>query len=179
MRSGHRNLLASALAAVALGAGAVTIVAPAEAAPQCPGNVNARSAAALTAAALRESCTQGQFDRLFTAAEAAKMPMGTMNGQTRPVGGPNVAASSAASAIWAGKTFHRGWLTNRAFGGEVLPADVYYARSVLDGKRVIRIDYRRSGLPFAHDELRRLPNGVYLGYGFLGASKAVDFWVWQ
>lgn len=102
-----------------------------------------------------------------------------MKGQTRPVGGPSNAASSTASAIWSGKTFHQGWLTNRAFGGEILPADVYYAPSAVDGKRVIRIDYRRSGVPFAQDELRRLPNGVYLGYGFLGNTKAVDFWVWK
>lgn len=180
MRS-HRTLLASALAAVTLGAGALVGVAPAEAAPRCPttATLTARSSPSMTAAALRDSCTQRQFDRLFAGAEAGAIPLGVMRGQTRPVGPPNDAASAAASAIWAGKTFHRGWLTNRAFGGEIVPADVYYAPSAVDGRRVIRIDYRRAGLPFAHDELRRLPNGVYLGYGFLGADKAVDFWVWR
>lgn len=178
MRSNHRTLLASALAAVTLGAGALVGVAPAQAAPRCPTADTTMSRSA-TAAALRDSCTQAQFDRLFRTADAGAVPLGVMKGQTRPVGPPNDAASAAASAVWAGKVFHRGWLTNRAFGGQIIPADVYYAPSAVDGRRVIRIDYRRSGLPFAHDELRRLPNGVYLGYGFLGGNKAVDFWVWR
>lgn len=174
-----RSWLASALAAVTLGAGTVVGAAPVAAAPACPANVNTRLAPGATAMALRDSCSQAQFDRLFRTAEAGPIPLGVMRGQTRLVGPPNDAASSAASAIWAGKTLHRGWLTNRAFGGEILPADVFYARSVIDGRRVIRIDYRRSGMPFAHDELRRLPNGVYLGYGFVGGSKSVDFWLWR
>lgn len=173
-----RTLLVGALAAITVGAGTLVGVAPADAAPSCPMNVSG-IAPGTTAKALRNSCSQGQFDRLFRSAEAGAVPRGPMRGQTRPVGPPNDALSAAASSIWAGKTFHRGWLLNRAFGGEILPADVYYAPSVVDGKRVIRIDYRRSGLPFAHDELRRLPNGVYLGYGFLGAGKSVDFWVWR
>lgn len=179
MKTSHRNLLASMLAAAALGVGAMTAVAPAEAAPRCPGSVSERTSPVATAAALRDSCSQAQFDRLFRTADAGRIPLGPMNGQTRLVGAPNSAASSAAAAIWSGKTFHRGWLTNRALGGEIVPADVFYAPSVVDGKRVIRIDYRRSGLPFAHDELRRLDNGVYLGYGFLNGAKSVDFWVWK
>lgn len=175
----HRTVLASSLAVLTLGAGAIVGVAPATAAPACPSATTTQAARGATAQALRDSCTQSQFDRLFAAATPGPIPLGVMKGQTRPVGGPDDALSSAASAIWGGKTFHLGWLLNRAFGGEILPADVYYAPSVVDGKRVIRIDYRRSGLPFAHDELRMLDNGVYLGYGFLGDAKAVDFWVWK
>ncbi|GAC57824.1 hypothetical protein GOHSU_25_00590 [Gordonia hirsuta DSM 44140 = NBRC 16056] len=179
MDIGYRRLLAGALTAVALGAGALVAPSPAAAAPACPVNPTTRVAPRAIAAALRDSCTQAQFDRLFSRADAGPIPRGALHGQARPVGAPDAAASAAIAAIWSGKTFHRGWLANRALGGQILPADVYYARSVIDGRRVIRIDYRRSGLPFAHDELRRLPNGVYLGYGFLGATKAVDFWVWK
>lgn len=183
MTNRAQTMIAGALAAVTMTAGTLFGVASgagtANAAPACPTDFRPRIAPITTVMALRDSCSQAQFDRLFRTAEAGSMPLGVMNGQTRPVGPPNDAASSAASAVWAGKTFHRGWLTNRAFGGEILPADVYYAPSVVDGKRAIRIDYRRSGLPFAHDELRRLPNGVYLGYGFLNNSKSVDFWVWK
>lgn len=179
MNTGHRKLLAGALTAVALGAGALVAPTPAAAAPACPVNPTTRMAPRAIAAALRDSCTQTQFDRLFARAEAGPLPRGEMHGQARPVGAPDPAASAAIAAIWSGKTFHRGWLTNRAAGGQILPADVYYAPSTIDGRAVIRIDYRRSGLPFAHDELRRLPNGVYVGYGFLGGAKAVDFWVWK
>jgi len=174
-----RKTIVAALAAVTLGSGAAVVAAPAQAAPGCIPNQNARIAPSATALALRDVCTPGQYARLFRTAEAGPLPIGVYRGQVRPVSGPNGAASAAAAAVWSGKTFHRGWLLNRAFGGEILPADVYYAPSAVDGKRVIRIDYRRSGIPFAHDELRRLPSGVYLGYGFLGANRAVDFWVWK
>ena len=155
------------------------VPATAQAAPRCPVDVTSSSSKTATAAALRDSCSQAGFDRLFRLTEAGTMPLGVYRGQTRPIGGPNDAASSAASAIWAGKHFYRGSLTNRVFGGEALPANVYYGRSTIDGRRVIRIDYARSGLGFAHDELRRLPNGVYLGYGFLGGDRQVSFWVWR
>jgi len=168
---------AAGLTAATLGAGA--IAAPAQAAPSCIPNPTARIAPIVTVNALRETCTSAQFAGLFRRAEAGTIPRGVYHGQVRPVGGPDAAASAAAAAVWSGKNFHRGWLTNRAFGGEILPADVYYARSVIDGKKVIRVDYRRSGLAFAHDELRRLPNGVYLGYGFIGDMKGVAFWVWR
>ncbi|MFT4088951.1 MAG: hypothetical protein QM658_17700, partial [Gordonia sp. (in: high G+C Gram-positive bacteria)] len=145
----------------------------------CPSSATTTMSRTATAQALRDTCTQVQFDHLFRTAHAGPMPLGAMHGHVRPVGPPNDAASAAASSIWIGKTFHRGWLTNRAFGGEILPADVFYAPSTVDGKTVIRIDYRRSGVPVGHDELRRLSNGLYLGYGFLNDGKAVDFWVWK
>lgn len=180
MKTRPRTLFAVTLAALALGAGGAAVVdAPADAAPRCPSAVTAQTPRSATVAALRDTCSQGQFDRLFRSAEAGRLPLGVMNGQARPVGPPNTAASNAIAAVWGGKTFHRGWLNNRALGGEIVPADVFYARSSVDGRRAIRIDYRRSGLPAAHDEIRRLPNGVYLGYGFLNGGRAVDFWLWK
>ena len=169
-------LLGAGLMSAAL---AVAVPGAAEAAPVCPATVSPTASKAATAAALRDSCSQAGIDRLFRTAEAGALPVGVYRGQTRPIGGPNNAASSAAGAIWSGKHFYRGWLTNRVLGGEALPANVYYGRSSLDGKRVVRIDYARSGLGFAHDELRRLPNGVYVGYGFVGGGRQVSFWVWR
>ncbi|MFT3716602.1 MAG: hypothetical protein QM774_11860 [Gordonia sp. (in: high G+C Gram-positive bacteria)] len=173
-----RKTLSALLAAVCIGSTAA-LAAPAGAAPSCPRTVPSSASKVATARALRDSCSQAAFDRLFAGAARGTMPLGVMNGQTRPVGAPDDALSSAAAAIWSGKTFHRGWLTNRTAAGDLVPADVYVARSTVDNRPVIRIDYRRSGLPFAHDELRRLPNGVYLGYGFLGNARQVDFWVWR
>lgn len=168
------------VAACALTIGiASAAVGPASAAPRCPAAVTASTSVASTVSALRNSCSQAGIDRLFRTAPAGAMPLGVYRGQARPMGGPNNGASSAVSTVWAGKHFYRGWLTNRVFGGEALPASTYYGRSALDGRPVVRIDYARSGLGFAHDELRRLPNGVYLGYGFIGASRQVSFWVWR
>ncbi|GEE01711.1 hypothetical protein nbrc107696_21570 [Gordonia spumicola] len=153
------------------GCAAVLVVIPgtAAAAPGCSGSVSA----------LRTTCSQASIDRLFRTTDAGPIPMGVYRGQARPMGGPNTGASSAIGSVWAGKHFYRGWLTNRVFGGEALPANVYYGRSAIDGRRVIRIDYARSGLGGLHDEIRRLGNGVYLGYGFDGPRRIVTFWVWR
>ncbi|QRY64775.1 hypothetical protein JVX90_17550 [Gordonia sp. PDNC005] len=154
----------------------VAVPAQADAAPRCPTTVIAATSKAATVSALRNTCSQAGVDRLFRAAQAGALPVGVYNGQARPIGGPNNGASSAIGGVWAGKHFYRGWLTNRVLGGEALPANVYYGRSAVDGKRVIRIDYARSGL---HDEIRRLGNGVYLGYGFDGPRRIITFWVWR
>ncbi|MFT4127474.1 MAG: hypothetical protein QM662_14745 [Gordonia sp. (in: high G+C Gram-positive bacteria)] len=168
---------------VVLGAIATLGSGPAVAAPACP-NPHQRTVAAepvsRTVTALRQTCTQAQFDALFRRLPAGALPKNVvMNGQVRPIGAPNPAATAAASSIWAGKHFYNGWLTNRVLGGESISAAVRYGRSVIDGKPVVRIDYARSGAPFGHDELRALPNGVYLGYGFLDNTRQVDFWVWR
>ncbi|MCF8587365.1 hypothetical protein [Gordonia liuliyuniae] len=167
------------LAVIAAAGLVVAVPTQAHAAPKCPTTVTASTSKAATVSALRNSCSQAGIDRLFRTADAGAIPKGVYHGQTRPIGGPNDAASDAASAIWSGKHFYNGWLNNRVLGGEALSANVYYGPSTVDGKRVVRIDYARSGLGFAHDELRRLPNGVYVGYGFLGADKGVSFWVWK
>ncbi|MDY6809757.1 MAG: hypothetical protein SW127_12170 [Actinomycetota bacterium] len=168
---------------VAVGAAAGVFVADAgvaSAAPACPTNLDTRIAVSATVNALRDSCTQQQFDALFGRLAAGPLPTNVvMNGQTRPVGPPNQAAGAAAAAVWSGKHFYNGWLNNRVLGGEAVAANVHYGLSVIDKMPVVWIDYSRAGLPFAHDELRRMPNGVYVGYGFLGEVPMVDFWVWR
>ncbi|WP_240193943.1 hypothetical protein [Gordonia sp. PDNC005] len=171
-----RKSLSVFAAGCAATAALVAVPAQADAAPRCPTTVIAATSKAATVSALRNTCSQAGVDRLFRAAQAGALPVGVYNGQARPIGGPNNGASSAIGGVWAGKHFYRGWLTNRVLGGEALPANVYYGRSAVDGKRVIRIDYARSGL---HDEIRRLGNGVYLGYGFDGPRRIITFWVWR
>ncbi|WP_341268288.1 hypothetical protein [Gordonia malaquae] len=174
-----RKSLSMVAAGCAAALALVAAPAPADAAPRCPSTVTAATSKAATVSALRNTCSQAGVDHLFRTAQAGALPVGVYNGQARPIGGPNSGASSAIGGVWAGKHFYRGWLTNRVLGGEALPANVYYGRSALDGKRVIRIDYARSGLGGLHDEIRRLGNGVYLGYGFDGPRRIVTFWVWR
>lgn len=174
----RRAAVVASGAAVLIG-GLLFPAAPAEAAPPCPRAFITKIAPIVTVDALRESCTQAQFDALFARGEAGPIPRGVYNGQARLLGSPDPGFTAAVSGIWSGKIFHNGWLVNRTIAGDIVPADVYTAPSVADGRPVIRIDYRRSGLPVGHDELRRLPNGVYLGYGFLGTTKAGNFWLWR
>ncbi|GAB93893.1 hypothetical protein [Gordonia rhizosphera] len=175
-----RRGLSAVLVAGAAAGMSVAGVGAARAAPVCPTNLNAPVAVSETVAALGETCTQAQFDSLFGRLPAGPLPTNVvMNGQTRPVGAPNPTAMAAAAAVWSGKHFYDGWLNNRVLGGEGVAANVRYGLSAIDRKPVVWIDYSRSGLPFAHDELRRMPNGVYLGYGFLNNVPQVDFWVWR
>lgn len=169
-----RNTLVS-LVVTAAAAGALVLGAPAAQAAPCGPDMDPPA----TVNALKYGCNQVQFDALFANATAGPVPQNVvMNGGVRPVGGANPDASNVAAALWQGKHFYNGWLNNRVLGGESVAADVYYGLSARDGKPVVRIDYARAGIPFAHDELRRLPNGVYLGYGYLGNDAYVDFWVY-
>lgn len=164
------SLIMGAAAAIALVVGT-----PAAQAAPCGPDMNRAN----TVNALKYGCSQGQFDTLFGNAPAGQVPRNVvMNGGVRPIGGADPGASNAAAGLWQGKHFYNGWLNNRILGGEGIAANVYQGLSVRDGKPVVRIDYSRSGIPFAHDELRQLPSGVYLGYGFLGNDAVVDFWVY-
>ena len=174
-----RRGISIALGVAAAAAVTVSATGAAQAAPACP-NPASRIATSAFLQALRDSCSQAQFDAMFASAPAGAVPVNlVMNGQLRPMGAPNPAASAAAGALWQGKHFYNGWLNNRVLGGEALFAGARLGRSVIDGKPVVRVDYARSGLGFAHDELRRLPNGIYLGYGFLNDTPQVNFWVWR
>jgi len=160
------------LAAAVVGAAAVLI----------PVGTGAAAAAGCDAsvAALENVCTASQFDLLFAYSHDVTIPVDAVyNGMVRPLSGPNPVATAAAGALWQGKHFYRGWLNNRLDGLEALPADVFVAPSAIDGRPVLRVDYRRAGIPAGHDELRRLPNGVYVGYGFLNNAPGLQFWIWR
>lgn len=168
-RRSARVGIAAVVAAAATAVAALLGASPATAAPGCTGSVTS----------LRDVCSQRQLDALFLSRPAGPIPYGVTNGQVRPLGGPNPVATFALTPLWQGKHFYPGWLTNRVLGIEAFPADVYYGRSVLDGRPVIRIDYRRSGFSAGHDEIRMLANGVYLGFGYLNNVRQVDFWLWR
>ncbi|HEY9311082.1 hypothetical protein [Williamsia sp.] len=169
-----RNTLTTMVVAAAA-AGALVIGAPAAQAAPCGPDMDRAG----TASAFKFGCTQGQFDSLFRNAVAGPIPRNVvMNGGVRPIGDVDPGATDAVAALWQGKHFYNGWLNNRVLGGETVSANVFYGLSARDGKPVVRIDYARAGVPFAHDELRQLPNGVYLGYGYLNNSAFVDFWVY-
>ncbi|MFW0788187.1 hypothetical protein [Gordonia sp. CPCC 205333] len=171
----HTTIVVAAAALL----GALVVPASAMAAPRCP-TPDTRMSVASSVVALRDSCSQGQFDALFARLKVAPLPKNVpLRGMARPIGPSNAGATAAMHSIWSGKNFHRGWLTNQLFGGDLLPASVFYARSILDGRAVMRIDYARSGLGFGHDEMRRLPNGVWIGYGFLNNARQVNFWMWR
>jgi hypothetical protein len=165
----------TSMVVTAAAAGALVIGAPAAQAAPCGPDMNRAG----TVSALKFGCTQGQFDSLFRNAPAGPIPWNVvMNGGVRPVGDANPGATDAVAGLWQGKHFYNGWLNNRVLGGENVSASVFYALSARDGKPVVRVDYARSGIPFAHDELRQLPNGVYVGYGYLNNTAYVDFWVY-
>ncbi|GAB08494.1 hypothetical protein GOARA_012_00440 [Gordonia araii NBRC 100433] len=177
MRSLH--LRRAAIAAAAFALVSVPLVSPATAAVPCP-SASSRATVGASVTALRETCSQAQFDRLFATLRIGPLPRNVaLHGQARPLGPPNPAATSAMGLVFTGKNFHRGWLINPFAGTEVLPANVFVARSIRDGRAVMRIDYSRSGLGFGHDELRMLPNGVWLGHAYLNNVRQVNFWMWR
>lgn len=175
--------LAASMAAATLVVGPWPAPIPGQASAQasaaCPSRVGVATPQRQVIDALAESCSAAQYAKLFRTATLGVLPVDqVMDGQARPLRGPDRAVSSTIGGLWSGKSFHRRWLLNRVAGTEAGRAEVFTAASVLDGRPAIRLDYRRSVLSGMHDEIRELPNGVYIGYGFVQNRPVVAFWLW-
>jgi hypothetical protein len=108
---------------------------------------------------------------LFAASPAAPMPPGYAPGRSIKDPGSRraVANSRATRLVWQGKYIRPdGTMINRVFGfAKAIPADVYIADSLLDGKPALVFDYSRSRLwPNVRDEVREVAPGLYLGLMF-------------
>lgn len=95
-------------------------------------------------------------------------PVGHYNGQL-------TGWSAPANAIWFGKDFTGNSVINDTVVGRIVPADVYRANSVVNGRPVIVVDYARSGLPGVRDELTSDGHGGYNGVGIAGNTPALTF----
>lgn len=102
------------------------------------------------------------------AAPQQPFPTGHYNGQL-------TGWSAPANAIWFGKDFSGATVINDTIAGKIVPADVYRANSVVNGRPVIVVDYARSGLPGIRDELTSDGRGGYNGVGVAGNTPALTF----
>jgi len=105
---------------------------------------------------------------LFASAPPAPAPSGFLPGRAIKDPGSRRTVSNArfTRLAWQGKYFRDdGTMVNRVFGiGRAIPADVYVAESLLDGRPALVLDYSRSRLwPNVRDEVREVSPGLYLG----------------
>jgi hypothetical protein len=128
--------------------------------------------------------SQAQLDELFTQAAASKIPSGEAKG-TAIVAPGTTYSQDIANFInhfaWQGKVFDpgKGLLRNKIspFGLNAIIAKVYKARSWLDNRECIVLDYSETSL-LAHwvrDEIREITPHIYLGKVYLGKKRLIDF----
>ena len=123
-------------------------------------------ATAATAAALTGAASLAGVANAAPAAQP--FPVGHYNGEL-------TGWSAPANAIWFGKDFIGNTVINDTAVGKIVPADVYRANSVVNGRPVIVVDYARSGLPGVRDELTSDGHGGYNGVGIAGNTPALTF----
>ena len=130
------------------------------------------------------SMSQVQLDDLFKASPAGDIPNGSAKGTAIIAPGTAYTANIAEMINhfgWQGKVFdsQKGVLKNKilAFGLEAVVAKVYKAKSWLDDKECIVLDYSETSL-LAHwvrDEIRRIGPGFYLGKVYWSKTRLIDF----
>lgn len=121
--------------------------------------------------------SQPDLEALYSASPPAPVPSGFVPGRAiRSPGSRLTSARSRATGLaWQGKVFRDdGTMVNRVFGGvRALPAEVYVAESLLDGKPSLVLDYSKSKLwPNVRDEIREVSPGLYLGIMYDGSPVA-------
>ncbi|GAC50046.1 hypothetical protein [Gordonia aichiensis] len=124
--------------------------------------------AVVTATATAAFTLVGSLNGEAHAAPQPPFPTGHYSGQL-------TGWSTPANAIWFGKDFTGATVINDTIAGRIVPADVYRANSVVNGRPVIVVDYARSGLPGIRDELTSDGRGGYNGIGVAGSTPALTF----
>lgn len=131
------------------------------------------------------SMTQTNLNYTYLNAKAGEMPDGESDGSAvffadSPF---NSLTQQLAALVWQGKVFDTdsGILVNKVFGFRAIKAEVFYGKSLMDGKESIIIDYGRTSI-LAHairDEIRQVGADLYLGRayyrGLLGNYMVVNF----
>jgi hypothetical protein len=128
--------------------------------------------------------SQLELDDLFRASPAGEIPDGPAKG-TAIIAPGTAYTSNIAEMInhfgWQGKVFNaeKGVLKNKilAFGLEAVIAKVYKAKSWLDDKECIVLDYSETSLlaQWIRDEIRQIGPGFYLGKVYWGKKRLIDF----
>jgi hypothetical protein len=125
-----------------------------------------------------------ELDELFRNSPAGPIPRGEAEGTALIAPGSElseIAAKFIHIFIWKGKVFdpETGLLQNKItpLGIEVATARVYKGESWLDGKECIILDYSQTTLiaQRAHDEIREIAPGQYLGIAFWGKVRLIHF----
>ena len=128
--------------------------------------------------------SQRQLDELFTSSEPGEIPDGEATGTAIVAPGtmysPEIARVIGLFA-WQGKIFDatKGVLRNKILplGFSAIIAKIYKAKSWLDARECIVLDYSETSL-VAHwirDEIREISPGIYLGKVYWGRQRLIDF----
>jgi hypothetical protein len=120
---------------------------------------------------------RGQLDALYKTLPAGPIPDGDSNGRATLSAGSGFGAGSekVLHVFWQGKVFKKlddkhGELVNKIVGAKLIKAEVYYEKSLLDGKESIILDYSKIPDLVLHgirDEIRMASPGVYFGYAYI------------
>jgi len=130
------------------------------------------------------SLQQVQLDELFTNSPAGEIPNGEAKGTAIIAPGTSYSAEIAQLInhfAWQGKIFDAktGTLKNRilAFGLQAIIAKVYKGSSWLDNKECIVLDYSETSLlaQRVRDEIRLIGPNSYLGVGYWGKKRLINF----
>ncbi|MEV4432888.1 hypothetical protein [Streptomyces sp. NPDC049555] len=132
-----------------------------------------------------KKCSRAAFDTLFAQAPAGRMPHGPMRSELlrcTPCGQPvaDRAFGLLAGTVYHGKIFHtdeRRGQVNALMGPDlrVFHGEVDYAAYPEDGRRAIRIVYRRDTGGLVTDWIREVRPGVYAGVATL-TEEGLQSW---
>src|SRR5258708_6213209 len=124
------------------------------------------------------------LDQLFKTSPAGGFPQGEGTGTAIVCPGSLfgcLASWFARWFCWQGKVFDAGGasLLNRVspFSFKAIHAQVYRAKSWLDGQECIVLDYSKTSLVarWIRDEIREVAPGLYLGQVFISRKRTIRF----
>ena len=132
--------------------------------------------------------SRAELDEVYKNAKAGNVPRGDTQG-TAIVAGSRMAkvlAKLMRLVAWKGKVFdmfaeggEKGVLVNKIspFGMKLIVAKVYRDASWMDNRETIVIDYAKTSLMARkiRDEIREVEPGVWLGKGWWGKTRILDF----
>ncbi|MBI3550106.1 MAG: hypothetical protein HY078_13795 [Elusimicrobia bacterium] len=134
------------------------------------------------------SMSENELDLLYIRSQAGPIPNGDSRGKASMVPGTlrGKVTEKFFGGVWKGKIFGHGEkdLVNKVLGMKMADAKVYKAKSQLDGREAIIIDYKHTAIPFpiltsVRDEIRQVGPELYLGIAYIGTYKwlffALDF----
>lgn len=112
-------------------------------------------------------CSQRELDALFRKGSAKRFPEGDTDGVVllQPF-----LTKFFGELVWAGKSFdsEKQVLSNRILGIHLIRGKLRKAKSLLDGKPALVIDYRGTSTVAGNviDELRKVGKGIFLGRAY-------------
>ena len=134
------------------------------------------------------SKSREELDEIYRNAKPGDIPSGDTHGTAILAGSifSKMVAAFARLFAWQGKVFdlfcpggQAGIRVNKitAFSLTFIVAQVYRAKSLLDGKDTIVIDYSSTSFvaKVIRDEIREIEPGVYLGKVWWGKKRILDF----